>query len=58
MITAGMEAGAARRGHREKIPSLLLFCVSTKRETLPLKTFFFFKSLVIFIQHKKDNCLP
>lgn len=42
MITAGMEAGAARLGHGEKIPSRLLFCVSVKRETLLLKTFFFF----------------
>lgn len=56
MITAGMEAGAARLGHGEKIPSCLLFCVSIKRETLLLKTFFFFfKSLGIFIQPKKHK---
>lgn len=42
MITAGMEAGAARLGQGEKIPSRLLFCVSIKRETVASEDFFFF----------------
>lgn len=53
MITAGMEAAAAGLGQGEKIPSILLSCVS-KAEDVALKVYFF-KSLVNFIQSKRDK---